>query len=406
MKQDLDHLMAERGLDAAVVSGLTYGNPTLIYILNGAAVSGGIVVKKRGEQAAFIHSPIERDEAVASGLRLINRGKYNMSAILEEKGNMLDATVELYRRIFAELDVHGEVAFYGMSDQGRAYLLLRALEEALPDIHVCAEYEEGLFDVARATKDADEIAQVRQVARLTCEVVAETVEFLRRHPVREETLVNADGKPLTVGQVKQHIHRLLAERELEDPEGVIFAIGRDAGVPHSKGRADDPLRLGQTIVYDLYPRAPSGYFFDVTRTFCLGYAPPEVERAYQDVADCLDGVIGAVRVGVETKQLQRVACTILSGRGHATIAENPQTEEGYNHVISHGLGLAVHEEPNFADASSNHQTLQPGHLFTVEPGVYYPSRGYGVRLEDVVWLDETGQLHNLTPLPKQLVVDI
>lgn len=406
MKRDIDRLMQERGLDAAVVSGLTYGNPTLAYVLNGAAVSGGIVVKKRGEQAAFIHSPIERDEAAASGLQLINRGKYNVPAILEEKGNMLDTTVELYRRIFAELDVRGEVGFYGMSDQGRAYLLLRALEEALSDVHVRAEYEEGLFDVARATKDEEEIGHVRQVARLTCEVIAETMEFLRRHAVREETLVNADGTPLTVGQVKQQIHRLLAERQLEDPEGVIFAIGYDAGVPHSKGRADDPLRLGQTVVYDLYPRAPSGYFFDVTRTFCLGYAPPEVEQAYRDVADCLDAVAAAVQVGVETKQLQRVACAFLSGRGHVTIAENPQTEEGYNHVVSHGLGLAVHEEPVFADASSNRQTLQPGHLFTIEPGVYYPSRGYGVRLEDVVWLDKTGQLHNLTPLPKQLVVDM
>jgi Xaa-Pro aminopeptidase len=406
MKQDLDRLMEERGLDAAVVAGHTYGNPTLVYLLNGAEVSQGIVVKKRGEEAVFIHSPIERDEAVATGLRLINMAKYDFLSILREKEDRLEATVELYRRIFAELEVRGEVGFYGVADRGQAYLLLSALDEALPDVHVRGEYERTLFDVVRETKDAAEIAQMQEVARLTCEVMEATVDFLRRHRVRDETLVTDDGSPLTVGAVKRHIRRFLAERRLEDPEGVIFAIGRDAGVPHSKGRPDAPIRLGQTIVYDLFPRRPGGYFFDCTRTFCLGYAPPEVEEVYRQVAECVEMVIGAAAVGVETKHLQRLTCAFFEERGHPTIADNPQTEEGFVHSIGHGLGLAVHEEPFFADIPSNTRTLEPGHVFTVEPGLYYPERGYGVRIEDVVWIDGEGRIHNLTMLPKRLVVEM
>ncbi len=406
MKRDLDRLMEERGLDAAVVNGPTYGNPNLVYLLNGAAVSQGIVVKKRGEEPVFLHSPIERDEAKATGLRLVNMARYDFVSILRERGDRLEATVELYRRIFADLEVRGEVGFYGTADQGRAYVFLKALDEALPDVHVRGEYERGLFEVARETKDGAEIAQMREVAHLTCQVMQETVEFLRRHRVRDEVLVTDDGSPLTVGEVKQHILRLLAERRLEDPEGVIFAIGRDAGVPHSKGRPEDPIRLGQTIVYDLFPRRPGGYFFDVTRTFCLGYAPPEVERVYEDVKGCVQAVIEAVGVGVEARRLQQVACAYFEERGHPTVASNSQTEEGYVHLVSHGLGLAIHEEPSFSDVPNNTQTLQPGHVFTVEPGLYYPERGYGVRIEDVIWIDEEGNVVNLTELPRELVVKL
>ncbi len=406
MKKDLDRLMEERGLDAAVVGGNVYGNPTMNYLLNGAAVGGGIVVKKRGQTPTFIHYSIEREEAVASGLELVDLSRYNYLSILREKHDRLAANVELYRRIFADLGVKGEVGFYGMADQGSAFVFLSALDQALPDVRVRGEYQEGLFDVARATKDADEVALIRQAARLTCEVISETIAFLQRQRVEGETLVTADGAPLTIGAVKREIMRLLAERRLEDPQGVIFAIGRDGAIPHSKGRPDAPIRLGQPIVYDLYPRHASGYFFDCTRTFCLGYAPPEVEKVYQDVSGCVDAVIAASQVGVPARTLQQVACQFFEERGHPTVASDPQTEEGYVHSISHGLGLAVHEEPHFADIPSNTTTLQPGHVYTIEPGLYYPDRGYGVRIEDVIWIDEQGTLHNLTDLPRQLVFEM
>jgi Xaa-Pro aminopeptidase len=50
--------------------------------------------------------------------------------------------------------------------------------------------------------------------------------------------------------------------------------------------------------------------------------------------------------------------------------------------------------------------IQPGHIFTCEPGVYYPDRGFGVRIEDVIWVDLEGKVQNLTDFPKELVVKI
>jgi Xaa-Pro aminopeptidase len=313
----------------------------------------------------------------------------------------------LHRRIFADLDVSGRVGFYGLADQGRAWALLNALDAQLEDIEVCGDFDVTLIDAARATKDANEAERIREIGRRTCDIIGQTVEFLKSHQVKDEALVQADGTPLTVGRVHEQINRFIAEQRLEDPEGFIFAIGRDAGIPHSKGTPDDVLALGKTIVFDIFPReAGGGYFFDMTRTLCLGYAPPKVEKAYQDVYECMEKVIRAYEVGMEARRYQQMTCEFFESHGHPTVAGDTKTEVGYVHSLGHGLGLAVHEEPRFADVPSNTDVLQPGHVFTCEPGLYYPDRGFGIRIEDVLWIDAEGTIHNLTDLPKELVIEL
>jgi Xaa-Pro aminopeptidase len=407
VKQDLDQLMEERGLDAALVGGSMHGNPVMYYMVNGADVSGGFIVKKRGQEPILLCSPIEREGAAASGLTVIKMSKYDFMSILRETGDRLAATVELYRRIFTDLGVSGQVGFYGMEDRGRAWILLNALNEQLEDLEVHGDFDVTLFDVARATKDADEAERIRAIGRRTCEIVDRTVAFLKSHQVKDETLVQADGTPLTVGRVHAEINRLIAEQGLEAPEGFIFSIGRDAGIPHSRGRAEDVIALGKTIVYDIYPcEAGGGYFFDMTRTFCLGHATPEVGKAYQDVYDCVETIVGAYEVGAEARRYQQMTCEFFENRGHPTIGSNAQTEEGYVHSLGHGLGLAIHEEPSFSDTPTNTDVLQPGHVFTVEPGLYYPERGYGIRIEDVIWIAPDGAIHNLTDFSKELVIEV
>jgi Xaa-Pro aminopeptidase len=399
--------MEQRGLEAVLISGKTHGNSAMVYMTNGAEISGGFVLKKRGAEPILLCSPIEREGAAASGLAIVNMNRYDFVSILRQTGDQLAATVELYRQMFADLDVSGRVGFYGMEDQGRAWMLLDALNTQLKDIEVYGDFDVTVFDAARATKDEAEAERIREIGRRTCAIVGRTIEFLKSHQVREETLIQADGSPLTIGRVHEEINRFIAEERLEDPEGVIFAIGRDAGIPHSKGNPQDPITLGKTIVYDIFPcEAGGGYFFDMTRTFCLGYAPPEVEKAYQDVYDCTEKLIGAYEVGTEARHYQQMTCEFFEDRGHPTVASNTKTEEGYVHSVGHGLGLAVHEEPRFSDVPSNTDVLRPGHVFTVEPGLYYPERGYGIRIEDVIWIAPDGAIHNLTDFSKELVVNV
>lgn len=405
MKADLDRLMEERGVDAILVSGKMNGNPQLFYIANGAKVIRGVVIQKRGEEPVFLCPPIDREEAAQSGLKVITTNQFDYEGILREKPDFLAATIELYRRVFAALDIRGRVGFYGMADQGSAWRLLQEIEKELEGIEVYGEPDKTIIDIARATKDAAEAARIQEVGRRTAIVMGETVDFLRSHRVEAGILVQKDGTPLTIGRVHQEINRFLAEQELDVPEAVIFAQGRDAGVPHNKGTADDPVSLGKAIIYDFGTReAGGGYYFDMTRTFCLGYAPPEVEKAYQDVKDCLEMVIGAYKVGTSVREYQRMACELFESRGHPTICSDTRSECGFVHGLGHGIGLAVHEEPFFSIQPSNKSVLEPGHIFTCEPGLYYPDRGYGVRIEDVIWIDPAGQIHDLTDFPKELVV--
>jgi len=408
MQRDLDQLMADRDLDAIVVSGKTAGNPPLIYLLNGAHLTQALVVKKRGATPHLIASPIEREVAAATGYPVILNTRYGYRDLLgKHGGDVLAASVAYQRAIFDDLGVTGRVGFYGYRDQGSAYAFLTALNAALPAIDIVGESDANLIEAARATKDAAEVARIRDVGRRTAEVVRQTVSFLQAHTVdADETLRHAtENRALTIGDVHAHIHRLITLQGLEDAEGFIFAAGRDAGVPHNQGTLDMPLRLGETIIFDIYPReSGGGYFFDMTRTFCLGYAPEAVMDLYQDVMGCVAHLKAALQAGVETRTYQQMTCAFFEERGHPTIGSDPATLEGYIHSLGHGVGLDIHEAPSFFDHVGNTARLTPGHVFTLEPGLYYPDRGMGCRIEDTLWLDEDGNVSNLTGYPYDLVV--
>ncbi len=408
MKSDLDGLMAEHGLDAFLVLGGVYNNPIMYYLTNGAKLTSAEVVKRRGEPAVLICGDMERDEAAKSGLTTVSRGHYDLLGILEQEGDRLRAVVRYYAKVLVDLvGLRGNVAVYGNADLGQTLAILGELRRLLPGIEFVGEFDNSIFDRAMLTKDATEIERIRHVAHLTSEIVAETADFLCRHQVREQTLVHRDGQPLTIGDVKREIRRLIAERGLEDPEEVIFAIGRDAGVPHTHGADGDPLVLGRTIVYDIFPReVGGGYFFDMTRTFCLGFAEPEVEAVYADVRGCLETVTAAMQPNGLCRDYQNLACDYFEARGHPTIRSDRQTQSGYVHSLGHGLGLQLHARPTFSHLDSNPDRIVPGSVFTVEPGLYYPERGFGVRIEDVLWLDEAGQFHNLTEYPRELVIEL
>jgi Xaa-Pro aminopeptidase len=115
----------------------------------------------------------------------------------------------------------------------------------------------------------------------------------------------------------------------------------------------------------------------------------------------------ALRPGELCRTYQALTCDLLEARGHPTLRTDPKTTNGYVHSVAHGLGLAVHEGPRFADVKGNAARLDPGVVITVEPGVYYPERGYGVRIEDSVWLNpETLKFETLATYHKRLVLPV
>ena len=91
--------------------------------------------------------------------------------------------------------------------------------------------------------------------------------------------------------------------------------------------------------------------------------------------------------------------------GHPTVRTNRTTEVGYVHSLGHGIGLRVHEKPWSTDINpSPTDILAPGSAFTLEPGLYYPDRGLGVRIEDSLWVTPEGKFEIFVDYPKDLVL--
>ena len=407
MKRDIDRLMGERGTDAAIVVGAIKGNPTMYYVVNGAALSHAIVVKKRGEDAILLCGSMEREEAEASGLTVVDMAKYDYMKILKEAGgDRLKAQVGYYRAIFEEFGVKGRVAFYGLVEVGAYRAFLAALEDALPGVEIAGEFSDNIFLTARMTKGPEEIERIREAGRKTCEIVSHVAEFLASHRVEGGTLVKDDGTPLTVADCKTEIKLGMARRRLIEEVDTIFAIGRDAGIPHSRGRDTDPIETGKTIVFDIFPQEDGGgYFFDMTRTFVVGEAPEEIRKAYAELEECHDTLTAALKAGESASVYQTMTCDFMEAHGHETPRTNPRVRNGYVHSLGHGVGLAIHEKPTLTDAPGNEDVLAPGSVFTVEPGIYYPDKGWGMRIEDVYCVHEDGTIENLTKYPRGLELE-
>jgi Xaa-Pro aminopeptidase len=409
MKSDLDNLMEKNGLDAIIVTGSAQHNPAMVY-LTGIAHMSGDLIKKRGSDPVLFYRIMERDEAAKAGLPMKSLGSYDFQVLLNQfNGDFVKATAERYKKMLTDLEItSGRIALYGKVEAGSFFAIFQALQKAMPEITLVGEMSDrSTVMQARLTKSADEVSRIRQMGKITTAVVSEVADFLTSQHVRDGMLVKADDQPLTVGEVKSRIDLWLAERGADNPEGVIFAIGRDAAVPHSAGTPSDYLRLGQTIVFDIYPcEKGGGYFYDFTRTWCLGYASDEIMKLYEDVFAVFKQMKSELKVNTHCPVYQRRTCELFEAKGHPTIQGNPNTEKGYIHSLGHGVGLNVHEQPWFGINATEEDCLIPGAVFTSEPGLYYPEKNMGIRLEDTLYVNPDGTIQSLVDYPLDLVLPI
>lgn len=409
MKQDLELLMEQQGSDAIWITGPAQHNPSMVYMTGGGHVTSADLFKLKGQVPFLCHGPMERDEAAKSGHRLISYAKYDQKALLAEaSGDQITMSALLYKQILTEIGLtKGKVLLYGVRDVGPFVSVIQKLHEMLPELTISGDGNSAVLLEARATKDAVELERIRQMGIITTTVVSRTADLLTSHRVENEILVKKDSTPLTIGDVKSRINLWIAELGGENPEDTIFAIGRDAGVPHSSGTPSDVMRLGTTIVYDIFPcEFGGGYFYDFTRTWSLGYATDEAFKLYDQVKQVYDTVTSEILSGVNINAYQERTCDLFESMGHKTPRKDPQTTNGYVHSLSHGVGLNIHEKPFCGRAKDGSQVLRPGSVFTVEPGLYYPEKGMGVRLEDTYFVNSAGKIEKFVEYPMDLVLPI
>jgi Xaa-Pro aminopeptidase len=247
-------------------------------------------------------------------------------------------------------------------------------EEACPSLVATERFVER----ARVVKDAGEVKTLREGARLLSAVAREAAAFVRAG--RSERDIAAD--------IDAAVRRAGFERPAFE---TIVAGGPNSALPHARpGRRI--VQQGEGVVLD-FGGVYDGYCVDLTRTLHLGERGPAFRRLFAAVADAHAAAIAAVRPGIRPSEIDAAARDTLARHGLA---------EAFGHGTGHGLGLEVHEEPRITRVAlaQPDAPVEPGMVFTIEPGAYVPGAG-GVRIEDDVLVVDDG-CEVLTDVPVEL----
>lgn len=232
----------------------------------------------------------------------------------------------------------------------------------------------GLLNQLRQIKDDAEIRTIRRAVKVQQRALLATLETIK--PGQSEAQVAA---------LLEYNMKLGGASGTSFPS--IVAASANSSKPHAvpgttKIRANQPLLIDWGAKVD-------GYCSDMTRTFNLGRWSKRMREVYEVVLEAQLAAIKAVEPGVTTREVDRVARSIIDDAGYG---------DRFGHGLGHGIGLDIHEGPSVAQRDET--TLKPGMIVTIEPGVYLPGVG-GVRIEDDILVTATGA-SNLCSLPKTL----
>lgn len=220
----------------------------------------------------------------------------------------------------------------------------------------------------RGVKEPGELAILRRASELT-QLAVRTVA----------RCVRPGMKGSDVGALMDRAHQKLG---MNGP-WCLPLVGAAAALPHGDA-SDEPIRAGSLILVDT-GAALHGYQSDTSRTWVHGGPPTaEIERAWNAVRDAQLRAFEAIRPGVLCGDVDRAARAALVERGYATGFRE------FTHRLGHGIGMEGHEDPYFDGGSE--VVLRPGMTLSDEPGLYFPGK-FGVRLEDIVQVSETGAEH-------------
>jgi Xaa-Pro aminopeptidase len=254
--------------------------------------------------------------------------------------------------------------------------LPHALYRALVEAGVDAVPSAGLVEGLRAVKDTEEIAIMRRASALSDEVFA--------------ALANERFSGRSEKELAWWIERNFRER---GADGVSFeavvAAGATAETPHAMP-GDDPIEPGVLVTIDA-GCVVDGYCSDCTRTFAVGDVSERLQELHALCLEAQLAGLAAVAPGVHGRDADAASRTLIeaAGLGHA-----------YGHGMGHGVGLQIHEAPTLRPESED--VLAVGNVVSVEPGIYLPEEGCGVRIEDLVVVREDGA-ERFTQFTKELL---
>ncbi len=246
-----------------------------------------------------------------------------------------------------------------------------AFDPAGLTVALCDELRAGLPEVAlhsaagtvtalRERKDAAEVAAIARACAISDAAFARLLPEIRPG-ISERELAR---------RLEELLYRQGADRVAFE---AIAASGPNSALPHAQPSARE-IAPGDLITFD-FGAGVAGYCADMTRTVVMGAASPRQRRLYEAVRGVQAAGVAALRAGARCSEIDAAAKQAIKAAGYG---EYP------THSLGHGVGLAIHEAPAMRPGSDD--VLAPGHMVTVEPGIYIPGFG-GVRIEDTVVIE-------------------
>ncbi|MGO1479273.1 M24 family metallopeptidase, partial [Senegalia sp. (in: firmicutes)] len=221
-----------------------------------------------------------------------------------------------------------------------------------------------IVDYVRMIKDEDEIEIMRESSRLNDLVMEELIPWV--------------GKGLTEKELNSKVREIYKSHGIDEVSfDPITAYAKGAADPHhvtddTKGKHGDCVILDIGGFY-------KNYASDMTRTVFLGEVSERQKEIYDIVVEANLRGIAAAKPGNRMCDVDLAARNYIEEKGYG---------EYFTHRTGHSIGLEDHE---FGDVSSvNEDIIKPGQAFSVEPGIYLPEEGIGVRIEDILITTEDG----------------
>jgi len=220
---------------------------------------------------------------------------------------------------------------------------------------------EGIVEQIRSVKDSSEIAAIKASGAIAAQALERTLPQIKTGITEIEL----------AGRLDFQIRKAGATNSFD----TIVAFGPNASRPHHQpGRRK--LKKKDTVLIDFGARY-RGYCSDITRCFVRGEASARYRKVFNVVERAQAAAIKAIAPGVKLTTVDSAARDVIRQ------ADLPV----YAHGTGHGLGLEIHENPFLKPDTK--ERLKPGHVITIEPGIYIPGK-LGVRIEDDILVTETG----------------
>lgn len=285
---------------------------------------------------------------------------------------MIDINTSYYDKLNAVIDKCG-IKRLGVEDGILSYNEYNQLKTKLKAELVPAQ---ELMTELRMSKSPEEIEKLIAAQRIAEKAFTEVLGIIK------------------AGMTEKQIAAELIYRMLRNgAEGISFdpivVTGVKSSMPHGVP-GDVEIKKGDFVTLDFGCKL-DGYCSDMTRTIAVGGVTDEMQLVYNTVLQAQEAGIKIAKAGLTGAQVDAAAREVITRAGYG---------EYFGHGFGHGLGLDVHEAPTAG--LSGKTAMSVGSVISAEPGIYLPGR-FGVRIEDVIVLNETG-CTNIMKAPKDLII--